>query len=251
MKKYNQLKMYSKFLTALIIILTVFLIILVGYAIYSLYDNYTADESAEELMAQFENNYGQGDLNGNGDDSLEGDPTDETGGQGQSNEGNSNNTNPTNKKPNTSSGGSGGSSYNVGTYYKGYKVIGIISIPKLKIQYPIFNVDNTATLKIGTAAIYPSNVEETLNVSGNAVIAGHNYRNSRMFSKLYTLKNGDSIYITNSNGVKLEYKVYNNYTAGANDFDYATRDTRGYIEISLTTCTSDASTRTIVWARAE
>ena len=57
MKKYNKLKMYSKFLTALIIILTVFLIILVGYAIYSLYDNYTADESAEELMAQFENNY--------------------------------------------------------------------------------------------------------------------------------------------------------------------------------------------------
>ena len=39
MKKYKQLKMYSKFLTALIIILTVFLIILVGYAIYSLYDN--------------------------------------------------------------------------------------------------------------------------------------------------------------------------------------------------------------------
>ena len=72
-----------------------------------------------------------------------------------------------------------------------------------------------------------------------------------MFSKLHTLQNGDSIFITNINGVKLEYKVYNNYTAGANDFDYATRDTRGYIEISLSTCTNDASTRTVVWARAE
>lgn len=246
MKKYSQLKMYSKFLTALIIILTIFLIILVGYAIYSLYDNYSADESAEELMAQFENNYEQDD----GEGALEGEPTGETGNQPQSNEG-SNNANPSSGKTNSSSGGSSGSSYSVGTFYKGYKVIGIISIPKLKIQYPIFNVDNTATLRIGTAAIYPSNVEETLNISGNAVIAGHNYRNSRMFSKLHTLQNGDSIFITNNNGVKLEYKVYNNYTAGANDFDYATRDTRGYIEISLSTCTTDASTRTIVWARAE
>lgn len=249
MKKYNKLKMYSKFLTALIIILTVFLIILVGYAIYSLYDNYTADESAEELMAQFENNYeeiGEGQIS-------EGNLTEGADNTEQPSQGNNNNSNtskPTNKKPTASSDNSG-SSYSLGTFYKGYKVIGIISIPKLKIQYPIFNVDNTATLRVGTAAIYPSNVEETLNISGNAVIAGHNYRNSRMFSKLHTLQNGDSIFITNINGVKLEYKVYNNYTAGANDFDYATRDTRGYIEISLSTCTNDASTRTVVWARAE
>ena len=249
MKKYNKLKMYSKFLTALIIILTVFLIILVGYAIYSLYDNYTADESAEELMAQFENNYeeiGEGQIS-------EGNLTEGADNTEQPSQGNNNNSNtskPTNKKP-TASLGNSGSSYSLGTFYKGYKVIGIISIPKLKIQYPIFNVDNTATLRVGTAAIYPSNVEETLNISGNAVIAGHNYRNSRMFSKLHTLQNGDSIFITNINGVKLEYKVYNNYTAGANDFDYATRDTRGYIEISLSTCTNDASTRTVVWARSQ
>ena len=246
MKKYNRLKIYSKFLTVLIIILTIFLIILVGYAIYSLYDNYSADESAEELMAQFENNYeeiGEGQISE--ENPSEGSENPEQPSQG--NNSSSNPSKPSTKKPT----GSSGSSYNVGTYYKGYKVIGIISIPKLKIQYPIFNVDNTATLRIGTAAIYPSNVEETLNISGNAVIAGHNYRNSRMFSKLHTLQNGDSIFITNNNGVKLEYKVYNNYTAGANDFDYATRDTRGYIEISLSTCTTDASTRTIVWARAE
>lgn len=246
MKKYSQLKMYSKFLTALIIILTIFLIILVGYAIYSLYDNYSADESAEELMAQFENNYEE---NGEGQISEE-NPSEGSENPEQPSQGNNNSSNPS--KPSTKKPtGSSGSSYSVGTYYKGYKVIGIISIPKLKIQYPIFNVDNTATLRVGTAAIYPSNVEETLNISGNAVIAGHNYRNSRMFSKLHTLQNGDSIFITNNNGVKLEYKVYNNYTAGANDFDYATRDTRGYIEISLSTCTTDASTRTIVWARAE
>ncbi len=242
MKKYKRLKIYSKFLTTLIVILTIFLIVLVGYAIYSLYDNYTADESAEELMSQFENNYEEV-----GDGQISEENPSESENLEQPSQGNSNNSNLS--KPSTTN--SSGSSYNLGTYYKGYKVIGIISIPKLKIQYPIFNVDNTATLRVGTAAIYPSNVEETLNVSGNAVIAGHNYRNSRMFSKLHTLQNGDSIFITNINGVKLEYKVYNNYTAGANDFDYATRETKGYIEISLSTCTNDASTRTVVWARVQ
>ncbi len=248
MKKYNQLKVYSKFLTLLIIILTVFLIILVGYAIYSLYDNYTADQSAEELLAQFEDNYDQDIV----ENPSEGEPQQEPDNENiPSGEGNSNTTNSPTKKPTTSSNGGTSSSYNIGTYYKGYRVIGIISIPKLGIQYPIFDVDNTETLRVGTAAIYPSNVDKALNSPGNVVIAGHNYRNKRMFSKLYTLKNGDSIYITNMNNVKLEYKVYNNYTAGANDFDYATRKTDGYTEISLTTCTNDASTRTIVWARAE
>lgn len=233
------MKKYNTFLTLLLIILAVSLIILVGYAIYTLYDNYKADESAEELMSQFENNYQ--------DEDIDNEIPDENYVEGQepvSNE----NPNTNTPKKNTSGGGSG---YTVGTYYGEYKVIGMISIPKLNIQYPIFSVDNTKTLRVGTAAIYPSNAEEALNNPGNVVIAGHNYRNSRMFSKLNTLKSGDSIYITNIYGAKLEYKVYNNYTTGSMDFDYATRETNGNTEISLTTCTTDASTRTIVWAKVQ
>lgn len=230
------MKKYNTFLTVLLIILAISLIILVGYAIYTLYDNYTADKSAEELMSQFENDY-ETDNDG---EFVKGNET-----EIQNPLPNENNA----QQTNNSSGGS--SSYKVGTYYKEYKVIGTISIPKLKIQYPIFNVDNSTTLRVGTVAIYPSNAETVLNTQGNVVIAGHNYRNSRMFSKLYTLKNGDSIYITNIYGAKMEYKVYNNYTTGSMDFDYATRNTNGYTEISLTTCTNDASTRTIIWARAE
>ena len=236
------MKKYSKFLTLLLIILTISLIVLVAYTIYTLYDDYMSDQSAEDLMVQFESNY-ESDPNqeepiDNGNDILP-----------EGTENNNSTTQPT-SKGNTSSGG-GSSSYGIGTYYKGYKVIGIISIPKLNIQYPIFKDDTTQTLKVGTAAIYPANAESMLNTPGNVVIAGHNYRNSRMFSKLYKLNNGDTIYITNIYGMKMEYKVYNNYTTGSNNFDYATRETNGYAEISLTTCTQDASTRTIVWARAE
>ncbi len=238
------MKKYSKFLTVLLVILAISLIILVGYAIYTLYDDYLSDKSAEDLMAQFENNYDE-------EDYADGNSEDLTDNNSNNNNNDNNNSNNNNKTSNGKKTSSGGSSYGLGTYYKGYKVIGIISIPKLNIQYPIFKEDTTQTLKVGTAAIYPADAENVLNSPGNVVIAGHNYRNSRMFSKLNKLNNGDSIYITNEYGVKLEYKVYNNYTTGSMDFDYATRETNGGTEISLTTCTTDASTRTIVWAKAQ
>lgn len=230
------MKKYSKFLTIILIILTISIIALVVYAIYTLYDNYISDESADDLISDFESNYG---------DSQQVQTEPEIEEQPQENQ----DTNTS--KPNNSSSG-GGSSYTLGTYYKGYKVIGTISIPKLNIKYPIFKDDNSTTLKVGTAAIYPgpATIESALNSPGNVVIAGHNYRNSRMFSKINTLKEGDTIYITNISGIQLEYKVYNNYTVSQDNFDYATRDTNGYPEISLTTCTTDASIRTIVWARA-
>ncbi len=227
------MKKYSAFLTVLIIILVISFLGLAGYAIYYYYDNYKADQEAEDIIAEFENNF------------LQNDATDENVyPETENNEQVTNSTGSTGLS-NTSS------SYSVGTYYNGYKVIGIISIPKLNIKYPIFDVDNTATLRLGTAAIYPSNAEITLNISGNVVIAGHNYRNSRMFSKIKTLSDGDYIYITNINGTTLEYKVYNNYTASVDDSSYITRDTNGGIEISLSTCTTDASTRTIIWAKAD
>lgn len=237
------MKKYNRFLTLLLIILTISLIILVGYAIYTLFDNYIADKSAEELMAEFESDYQDSDEL-DATEPNEPERIEEQENPVQQQEGNNNIPNKT-----TQQGGS--SSYKLGTYYRDYKVIGIISIPKLKIQYPIFGEDNSTTLKVGTAAIYPGNAEKALNTAENTVIAGHNYRNSRMFSKLYTLESGDSIYITNIYGTKLEYKVYNNYTTSSMDFDYATRNTNGKPEISLTTCTTDASTRTIIWARAE
>lgn len=231
---------YSKFLTTIFVILIVLIIGLGAYIIYNFYDNYMADKSATELMIQFENDYEQENENNENNENNEADqPTEEHPNIEE------NNTQTNTNKTGTST------SYNIGTYYKEYKVIGIISIPKLNIQYPIFNVDNTATLRVGTAAIYPANVEAKLNTPGNAVIVGHHYRNSRMFSKIHTLQNGDSIYITNIWGEKLEYKVYNNYTANEYDFSYATRDVGDAIEISLSTCTNNASTRTIIWAKAE
>lgn len=237
------MKRYSDFLTMLCIVFGVVIAGLTVYAVCYWYDNYTANKDAEELMSQFENSYVEEEPAENNQVNTEEPAEDPIEQPGQID----NTTNETTtSKPATTT------SYGIGTYYKNkYKIVGIISIPILKIEYPIFNVDNTTTLRVGTAAIYPNNVEEALNKPGNVVIAGHNYRSSRMFSKLHTLQNGDSIYITNITGQKLEYKVYNNYTADEHDFTYATRDTGNSIEISLSTCTNNSSTRTVVWAKVE
>lgn len=89
-----------------------------------------------------------------------------------------------------------------------------------------------------------------LNKVGNTVILGHNYRNGTFFSDNKKLENGDLIYITDSEtGTRLKYVIYNTYIAGSDEFDYATRDTAGKREISLSTCTDDVKNRLIIWAK--
>lgn len=234
------MKKYSDFLTFLAILLAIIATLLIVYFLYMQYDNYITNKEAGKLMDQFEQQYEEDNNTDNIDDEEEPpdydeEPTEEV-------------VTPTPTKIPSSNKNN---TYQTGTFYKGYKIIGIISIPKLNIQYPIFDTDNPTTLKVGTAAIYPSKVEEALNKPGNAVIAGHNYRSSKMFSKLTTLNDGDSIFITDISGKKLEYKVYNNYTADESDFSYATRATNGATEISLTTCTTNSKTRTVVWAKVD
>lgn len=231
------MKIYNKFLTLLLIILIVSLLGVLGYYFYLLYDNYQSNKIAEELIIEFSEDITT-DINEN-TNIIEQIQNEEPNIDSiiSSNESNQNNTSTSNNK---------------GTYYNNYKVIGVIEIPSLKVKYPIFNVDNTKTLSLGTAAIYPMNVENAINKPGNVVIAGHNYRNNKMFSKIHTLKNGDLIYITDNNGNTVEYTIYNNYTADVSDFTYATRNVEeGVAEISLSTCTDNVNTRTVIWAKVQ
>lgn len=229
------MKIYNRFLTILLVILIIVLLGVFGYYFYILYDNYHSNKIAEEIVTQFSEDFGETETQ----EIIEDTPEEQD------------ETNPVQENP-TPKTNTGNSTKKTGTYYNNYKVIGVIEIPSLKVKYPIFNIDNTQTLNLGTAAIYPMNVEQALNNPGNVVIAGHNYRNTRMFSKLHTLKDGDSIFITDNSGKKLEYKVYKNYTADASDFTYATREVEEDVaEISLSTCTNDVNTRTVIWAKTK
>ena len=122
-----------------------------------------------------------------------------------------------------------------------------IEIPKTKIKYPILEKVSKKGLETSVCIQYGKG----LNIPGNTVIVGHNFRNGLFFSNNKKLSNGDSIYITDNLGQKVKYIIYNKYETTPEDTEYMLRNTDGKREISLSTCTDDSSKRTIIWAVAE
>lgn len=129
--------------------------------------------------------------------------------------------------------------------YRGYNVIGTIQIPKTKVKYPIVDSTSSEAMDVAIVMLYGPG----LNEEGNTVIVGHNYRNGGFFGNNKKLEVGDKIYITDSAGTKVEYTIYNKYMTTDSDFSYATRETNGKKEISLSTCTNDSSKRLVIWAK--
>ena len=129
--------------------------------------------------------------------------------------------------------------------YRGYNMIGTIQIPKTKVKAPVVDKATVKSISAAVGILYGLGLNEV----GNTVLVAHNYRNGTFFSNNKKLVIGDKIYITDATGRKIEYNVYNTYTTSDMDFSYATRDTNGKREISLSTCTTDASKRLVIWAR--
>lgn len=132
-----------------------------------------------------------------------------------------------------------------------YRTIASIQIPKINLTYPIIDglTDSTAEteelLKISPTKFWGPNPNEI----GNFCIVGHNYRNTRFFSKVPTLDTGDIIQITDLFGKMIQYKVYNKYQVDPTDVSCTTQLTNGKREITLITCTDDSKYRVVVKAR--
>ena len=131
--------------------------------------------------------------------------------------------------------------------YKGFNVLGTIEIPKTNLKYPILEKVTKQSIETAVAVLYGPGP----NQPGNTVIVGHNYRNGLFFSNNKKLSNGDKIYITDLDGKKVTYTIYNKYETTPEDTEYMTRNTNGAREISLSTCTDDSSARLIIWAKAD
>jgi len=133
-----------------------------------------------------------------------------------------------------------------------YTTIATISIPKINLQYPILDgetdseAETESLLKISPTKFWGSNPNE----AGNFCIVGHNYRNSKFFSKVPTLENGDIIEITDLDGRTLRYSIYNKYEVVPEDLSCTSQLTNGKKEITVITCTDDSKMRVIVKARA-
>jgi len=216
---------YSKFLTVLLIIAIVAIVGLLGFWGYDVYQKWNIDKSSAEIVAQFEGEIEAPNLEAELSNLV--DQIDGVEGTGESG----------------SKSSSGGQRK---VMYQGFEVVGTIEIPSINLKKGILSPETKKSLDLSVVLRYTTS---GLNQVGNTVIAGHNNRNGTMFSNVKKLKNGDLIYITNTNGTKVKYEIYNIYQTTGEDATYMTRDTNGKREISLTTCTDDSKNRTIVWAK--
>lgn len=133
-----------------------------------------------------------------------------------------------------------------------YKTIANINIPKIDVNYAI--TDGETHTREETASLLKESPTKFWggepNEVGNFCIAGHNYRNTRFFSKVPTLEKGDIIELTDSKGRTLKYSVYDKFEVAEDDLNCTSQLTNGRTELTLITCTNDSKARVIVKAKA-
>ena len=129
---------------------------------------------------------------------------------------------------------------------KKYDIIATLNIPTLGIKYPVLSSTSEELLKVALNKYWGPNPNEV----GNFVILGHNYENSKFFSKLHNIKIGDVVQITDLDGKTLDYTVYETDTIDPDNNDCTSQLTNGHTEITLITCRNKAIQRFVVKARA-
>ena len=126
----------------------------------------------------------------------------------------------------------------------GIEVIGKLEIPKINLNTYILAETSKESLNKSITKLCGPKV----NGVGNLCITGHNYNNNKMFGKLDKVKIDDKIYLTGTNGNRLEYVVYDIYKVYPKDLECLSQETNGQREITLITCTTGAIKRLIVKA---
>lgn len=124
-------------------------------------------------------------------------------------------------------------------------IIGFIEIPKIGISYPILSETNDELLKIAPCRLsgpFP-------NQDGNLCIAGHNYDNSKFFSKISSLEINDEIIITDINNNQESYYVFENNEVVEQDLSPLEISDGVTKQVTLITCNNITSNRIIIKAK--
>lgn len=129
--------------------------------------------------------------------------------------------------------------------YKGYKVSAKLEIPAISLETYVLETYSTKALNISVAKFWGADPNQI----GNFCIAGHNFNKPNMFKNLKKLQIGDTIYISDNDNGKIEYKVYNLHKVLPQDVSCLSQDTQGKRETTLITCTNDSKQRIIVKAK--
>lgn len=223
---------YSKVLTIILVIVIIAIVGLLGFLGYDYYQNYMVTKDTTDFVDNFQGEIEDGNVTEEGNASEEGNESGNPFDEIKAVEGNASSSN-SGKRPT----------------YKGFGVLGTIEIPATNLKYPVLEKVTKSSIEAAVARLYPSSGE--LNEPYNTVIIGHNYRNGLFFSNNKKLNNGDKIYITDNNGNKKTYTIYNKFETTPEDTSFYQRDTGGVPEITLSTCTDDSKARLILFAKAE
>ena len=135
--------------------------------------------------------------------------------------------------------------------YKGYKVIGIVKIPKINIEYPILEIGNIdpenakKPMKLSIIKYWGENVNDY----GNLSIAGHNNKDGTMFGKTKKLKIGDIVELTDLNKQTIKYSIYDIFVTDPNDVSILLPKDEITREVTLITCTNGNKQRLILKAK--
>lgn len=129
--------------------------------------------------------------------------------------------------------------------FKGYKVEGIIEIPKINIKYPIIDHTNEETMKVSITKFWGPQANEI----GNYTVAGHNNKDGTMFGKTKYLQIGDKIKLTNLKNKIIEYEIFKIYSIDPDDVSCVESVESGTREITLITCTNGHKNRLVTKAR--
>ena len=130
---------------------------------------------------------------------------------------------------------------------EGHKVIGIIKIPKINLEYPILETTTKETLDLSITKFWGNKINEI----GNVTLAGHNNLNGIMFGKTKNLEVGDIIELTDIQNDTIKYKVFKKYVIDPNDISVILPEEEGVREVTLITCTNGNKNRLIIKARQE
>lgn len=129
--------------------------------------------------------------------------------------------------------------------FKGYKVEGIIEIPKINIKYPIIDHTNEETMKVSITKFWGPQANEI----GNYTVAGHNNKDGTMFGKTKYLQIGDKIRLTNLRNETIEYEIFKIYSIEPDGVECVESVQSGTREITLITCTNGHKNRLVTKAR--
>lgn len=135
--------------------------------------------------------------------------------------------------------------------YKGYKVIGIVKIPQINIEYPIIEIGDIdpesakKPMKLSIIKYWG----EKVNDYGNLSIAGHNNKDGTMFGKTKKLKIGDIVELTDLTGKTITYSIYNIFVTDPNDVSILLSQDEKIREVTLITCTNGNKQRLILKAK--